>query len=194
MKGATEYCAGKMTFDEFARSNQQDWQRMARYLLRRFPIESAAEDDVVQELLIGSWQASRKFDPARGVSAERYLVFNMMSKAKKRLKRAVRPFEELLVEAPSSERDELPPSQVEDIERGRRLRQLIDECRNLTEAVVLIAYYQQEDCTLAASSLYTDPKLRRLCRFGSPQDATRKVRRVLQRIHPHEQEEEAEHG
>ncbi len=183
MKRVGEYAAGAITFDTFARANSRDWQAMARYLLRRFPSD-LDEQDVVQELLIGSWQAMKRFDPARGVSPERYCSFNAIARTKKRLRRQARASEELLGTDPVLQLPETPDpaSQVHELERGERLRHLLDRCSSLKDAIVLMAFFREEDRTQTASALYQDPETRRLCRFGSESDAQRKVRQSLNRL------------
>lgn len=179
MKLAADYVAGAITFDAFARANQTDWRAMARYLLRRFPVDQVAEDDVVQELLLGSWLALSRFDPTRGVAADRYCTFNALRQTKRRLCRMLRPPEEQLGDGTAAAEPVLPAEQQAGVERGERLRQLIDQCGTLKDAVVLLAFFKEEDRTLTAAALYRDPEMRRLCRFGSEEEARRKVRQTL---------------
>ena len=184
MKRAAECVSGAITFDQFARENGQDWIAMARYLIRRFPSE-LDEQDVVQELLIGSWQALRKFDPARGVTPERFCVFNALSRTRRRLRGQARAPEELLgcSSDPALEVEQpVPASQECELERNERLRQLVDRCGSLKDAVVLMAFFREEDRTLAAGAIYRDPELRRLCRFGSEDRAKRVVCWTLNRV------------
>lgn len=185
MKHAGRYVAGEISFNEFARANESDWRHLARYLMRRFPSGQVAEDDVVQELLISSWQALGKYDAARGVTPDRYCTFNALRQTKRRLLRQLRPGEELVPndEVPTGEQ---ASGQQQEVERVERLRELLDRCGSLREAVVLIAFFREEDRHLAASALYRDPELRRLCRFGSEQDAYRTVRQSLNSMKPRE--------
>jgi DNA-directed RNA polymerase specialized sigma24 family protein len=191
MKQATAHHTGAITFDQFARQNTKDWQRMARYLLRRFPADCIAEDDVVQELMIGAWQSFAKFEPTRvdkrgkPITAERYVTYNALSKAKKRILSRMRPLNEDLAGEVEDPREQ-ECGQLEEVERSRKLKALVEQCTNLTEAVCLMVYYREEECTRTAASIYSDPQLRRLCQFGSLQHATRKVRRVLQTVCPEE--------
>ncbi len=184
MKRAGEYVAGAISFNEFARSNGQDWIAMARYLIRRFPSE-LDEQDVVQELLIGSWQALHKFDPTRGVTPERFCVFNALRRTRRRLHRQARAPEELLgcSPEPALEVEQLvPASQQHETERTERLRQLVDRCSSLKDAVVLLAFFREEDRTLAAGAIYRDAELRRLCRLGNEDRAKQVVCQTLNRV------------
>ncbi len=183
MKRVAEYAAGAITFAEFARANQSDWRAMARYLIRRFPADAIDEQDVVQELLIGSWQAMQRFDPARGVSPERYCVFNALARTKKRMRHQARAADELLADDDEAVvADAQPASQLTELVRTERLRQLVDRCSSLKDAVVLLAFFREEDRAQTAAALYRDPEIRRLCRFGSESEAQRKVRQSLNRF------------
>ena len=180
MKAAGEYCAGQISFAEFVHRNEKDWRRMARHLLRKFPLESMAEDDVVQELLIGSWQALHKYDPARAgsMTADSFVVFRGISHVKKQMRKVLRPRDELLSDEVEDPRVE-PGEQLDAMARKQQLYALIQQCTKLTDAVCLIAFYREQDCSNATLSLYNDAETRRLCRFGSLPEAARKMRRVL---------------
>jgi len=80
--------AGEIDFDGFARETAARWQSLARMLIRRWrPPATVTEEDVVQELLLGAWRYRPKFDPARGVALERFLIWNACTEAKRFLHR-----------------------------------------------------------------------------------------------------------
>ena len=79
---------GRMTFDEFARVTHPRWLSLALYIMRRWHLPPAVEPaDVVQELLLGAWRAVWKYEPHFGGTASRYVVWNAVDKAKKRVHR-----------------------------------------------------------------------------------------------------------
>ncbi len=183
MKRAGEYASGIISFAEFARANTQDWRAMARYLLRRFPTSDLDEQDVVQELLLASWRRMQMFDPERGVTPERYCTFNAIADAKKQICRQSRALEEELAGLDVNVvHDSVPAGQASEFERNERLHQLVNRCGSLKDAVVLLAFFREEDRSQAAAALYRDPEIRRLCRFGSEPEAARKVRQSLNRF------------
>ncbi len=77
---------GRTTFDDFARATKGRWLSLALYIMRRWRLPEAVEpQDVVQELLLGAWRAVWRYDPARGGTASRYVVWNAVDHAKKRV-------------------------------------------------------------------------------------------------------------
>lgn len=80
---------GRSTFTAFARATRREYERMAAHLARRWvPPSWCAEEDVVQELYVGTWACIGRWDPSRGPSLARYVVFNAMSHAKRSLHKA----------------------------------------------------------------------------------------------------------
>lgn len=72
------------SFDEFAKKTTRVWESIARYLLRRWECPVAVSiEDVTQELLLNAWLRYKKFDPNRGVTLKRFLIFNATEYAKK---------------------------------------------------------------------------------------------------------------
>lgn len=81
--------AGEIGFDAFVRGTAKEFASMAKYLMRRWtPPEWVTPEDVVQDLYLGAWDAVPRFDPSRGVSLARFVVYGSMSKAKRTLHKA----------------------------------------------------------------------------------------------------------
>lgn len=76
--------AGTISPDTFFLRTRSEWERLAAYLLRRWPVPSAvAQEDVVQELMLAAWTAVHRYDPARGTTLKGFVVYNATDKAKK---------------------------------------------------------------------------------------------------------------
>ena len=74
---------GVMSFDTFAVQTKNRWERLARMLMRRWsPPSAVSEDDLVQELLLGAWLVLPKYNPKRGTSLERFVVWQATNRAK----------------------------------------------------------------------------------------------------------------
>lgn len=80
----TRLQAGEQSFERFALATRKTWLNLAHHLLRRWrgPV-SVDVEDLVQELLVACWRCLTRFDPKRGVSIERYAIYNSVDKAKK---------------------------------------------------------------------------------------------------------------
>lgn len=79
-----QYQRGEVSFDRFARSTHKTWLALAVHLLGRWKASPAvAPEDMQQELLIACWRCIPRFDPARGVSLEKFVIYNAVDKAKK---------------------------------------------------------------------------------------------------------------
>jgi hypothetical protein len=77
---------GAMSFTEFQACTFEQWWRIARHLHRKWrPPTGVDVADVCQELLIAAWQFVGTWDSSRGVTLERYVVWNAADKAKKAL-------------------------------------------------------------------------------------------------------------
>lgn len=74
---------GRIGYADFTRATRSDFGRLAASLIRRWrPPEWLGEDDVVQEMHVAAWPRIWKWDPDRGPSLSRYVVFGAMDAAK----------------------------------------------------------------------------------------------------------------
>ena len=74
----------EQSIDEFFVENAKDFRRMALYILGRWKAPNdVSVEDVEQELRLAAWRAKRKYDPARGVTPERFITFQAIKKAKR---------------------------------------------------------------------------------------------------------------
>jgi DNA-directed RNA polymerase specialized sigma24 family protein len=75
-------------FSQFAISTRKHWERMAEYLARRWRLPQwATGEDLVQDLLLGAWEAVWKYEPTRGATLAGHVTYSACDKAKKRLHR-----------------------------------------------------------------------------------------------------------
>lgn len=81
---ATAVFEGRVSFEALV--EKEDWGRLAGDLLNRWPAPGWVDkEDVVQELLIGAYEKIWEFQPDRGVKIGRYVVWNAVDKAKKKI-------------------------------------------------------------------------------------------------------------
>ncbi len=74
---------GSLSFAEFARETQPDWERLAINLLGRWKAPSAVDvEDLVQELLLEAWVSVGKYDATRG-PLKAFVVWRAMTAAKR---------------------------------------------------------------------------------------------------------------
>jgi DNA-directed RNA polymerase specialized sigma24 family protein len=79
---------GEITFARFVRRTEGEWMRLAAWLHRRWSIPASMEvGDVMQELLIGAWEAGRSFDDTRGTDPARFVIWSAITRAKKAINR-----------------------------------------------------------------------------------------------------------
>jgi hypothetical protein len=75
---------GRLRFARFAQRTAGTWQRLARYLVARWPLPACCElRDVEQELLLAVAQLVPRWDPSRGVEIARFVVWNACNRAKR---------------------------------------------------------------------------------------------------------------
>lgn len=84
---------GRIDFGAFARATRTEYERMAAYLTRRWvPPAWCSDEDIVQELLVGTWLRVWDFDQAwakrKGVDLVKFAVYNAMAHAKRKLHKA----------------------------------------------------------------------------------------------------------
>ncbi len=76
--------AGRVTFAEFERATRAEWQKVARWLHRRWPVPLAVEDeDLVQQLLLAAWRAVGFYDPTRGVPVKAFVFWSAVTDTKR---------------------------------------------------------------------------------------------------------------
>ncbi len=180
---AERLARGEQTFDQFARETMADWDRIAAYLMRRWRVPQAVEQtDVLNELLMQAWLHVRKFDPARGLSPERYVIYSAISRTKRWMHRQRRArgcrdesrheltFAELGI---AEDLRTCEPGQEAVVERELELDRLIVECDSLRERILVTAVWHLGDAREAANAVYSDPELRQACRFDSRREAAR---------------------
>lgn len=185
----------KMAIDEFAQLNRKDLERMAGYILKRWPAPNDyGVEDVVQDLLFECWRKKNKFDPTRGKTAEQYISFNAISYAKRQVHRARRARGdrgigrfELLGTGDDSryESDEDSHGYVGtacrvefELERRDNLRDLIERCSSAREAICLLVFYEEEDTKAAGDRIYKDAQLRDICSVRCAEEAREAVKQV----------------
>lgn len=79
---------GRIDLAQYMRATRADYDRMAAYLARRWrPPAWFTTEDIVQELYASTWSSIWAFDAERA-SIERYVVYNTISGAKRRLHKA----------------------------------------------------------------------------------------------------------
>lgn len=188
----------RITFERFVRETQQRWKRLAIYLRTRWkqPIWHSLED-VVQELLLGAWKCIKRFDPTRGTTLERYVVFNAVDVAKKACHRArgaklsgsadrnpsnlettFSTYDEdtekfvldLLHEEPNQH---LHVERIEAIERARK------HCETMVEHLAVGSLAKTQSVIMSADQLYADYRTRLACRFNNEDHALRVVSQAI---------------
>lgn len=90
---------GRVDFGAFVVATRTEYRAMARYLLRRWPSpEWFSAEDAEQELYVETWRhvwgyagadgGYVDFDPSRGVTLSRWVVYGAMGKTKRALHKA----------------------------------------------------------------------------------------------------------
>jgi DNA-directed RNA polymerase specialized sigma24 family protein len=183
---------GRIDFSRFAKMTHNRWQRLAIYLRTRWkqPIWHSLED-VIQELLLGAWRCMKKFDPTRGVSLERFVVFNSVDRAKKACHKArgallsgsadrnpshwettLSTYDEETERFVLDLLQELP-SQHRHVERIEAIERAKVHCKTMVEQLVIGSLAHTESVIVSADILYADYRTRLACRLGSEDQALR---------------------
>jgi DNA-directed RNA polymerase specialized sigma24 family protein len=192
--GSTAYFKGDESADTFFRRTRGDWERLARYVLKRWPPPRAVEEgDLVQEMMLHAWSAMPKCNPSRIKNTDNFVIFSAVTRAKRWLHRqrgaprgsalpaatviSVEDLGERALEAAlSSDADA-----TGDIERDSELRSLIDGLADIKTAICLVAVYKTKSVARAGDAIYEDPTLRRQCRLDCRDDARRTVAKEIKR-------------
>jgi hypothetical protein len=75
---------GEIDFASFARSTSKLWRRIAAQIRRRWAHPAwHGFEDTVNDLLLAAWEVTPKYDPAKGASVQRFVVWHAYDKAKK---------------------------------------------------------------------------------------------------------------
>lgn len=181
---------GRMTATEFFRDTHSTWERMARYLLRRWRAPAWVDlEELVQELQIGAIQSLWCYSAclARGRTLAEYVEWNAIDYAKKKLhamrganrsgnadanpSRFEKPFSSFSREGPAFE------FRVEaDQERQYEIKRAIERvCTTVRERYAIDAFLRAGDIVTGAVELFADVEKRRICGLTRPRDAGRLV-------------------
>lgn len=192
--------AGEMAFDRFARETKREWRAMAKALYDRWSTPtSVTAEDVEQEMLLAAWQHVEKWDPNRGVTLERYVVYNAHDRAKKWMNvqrdaarrsdkapsRHALPFTQFETDTGYSPLDSLaaPDDQMRAIDRHDGWRVARRRCTSREERMCVDSLFAAcGDIGTAADTLYENADLRYAMRWGSAREAKRFVEWVFARI------------
>lgn len=185
----TSFRDGRIDASEFFRATHSIWQRMARYLLRRWSHPSwVDEDEIVQELRCGAsisvWCYSEH--RSRGRSLAEFVEWNAVDYAKKKLHK--------MRSAKLSGNADSNPSRYDSISRYAdlacdhtfavepaqhvllELKEAIDHvCESEPQRLAIEAFLHAGSITQGASLLFDDERLRKACGLTRPKDAGRLV-------------------
>lgn len=182
----------RMTFNRFALETRPRWVALAHYLLKKWKSPpSVGVEDVVQELLLACWKFVDKWDPTRGPTLERYVVWNSTDRAKKWLHK-MRKARHQRDDDPSR----LQPStdgwapgwetrvsfwgdanQEAPIMQREACESVLAAC-SIPDELLVRRFMQHKDVDAAADVLYQDPKIRLAFRFNCIEDARAEIRRA----------------
>jgi DNA-directed RNA polymerase specialized sigma24 family protein len=183
---------GRINFNEFYRETKPSWERLARYLLRRWKAPKWVEvEEIVQELIIGAWNAVWCYSEflARGVPLANYVQWNAVDKAKKSLHKMrgaklsgnadANPsnFETPLssFEATSEWLDGLLNQEADQHDLTERKERVEKACRTEAERRAMRALSETGDIIQGAILLFEDDEARALCGLHTARDAGRFV-------------------
>lgn len=199
-------------FGDFVAGTRTEFRRMALHLMRRWKTpEWLVVEDVEQELYLGAWRFVPRFDPAKGKSLARYVVFNAMSEAKREMHRArgvtihgnpdrrVSRFEvpvshlgaeegdgEALTEVLLAESPEAEDAMIATQRVRRSATEALWACATPRERTAVLAIREAGSLDKAGLVLYDDVDLRIANRLGSEEQAERFIQKhagaVAQRI------------
>lgn len=200
----------RIGYDTFVAATQREFGALACSLTRRWaPPSSVTVEDVVQDLYFGAWltlfpkNPAKRFDPTRGVSLRRFVVFNAMSHAKRALHKArgaklsgtadknpshiERPLSSMggnddadddgygWIAALLSEEPVAEAAFISREEREESVQRALRACTCARERVAVLALAEGGDVDGAGRVLYDDLDTRIALRLGSEEHATRYV-------------------
>lgn len=208
---------GQITFEQFVDKTRKDFFLLASRLLQRWSSPPwFSVDDAEQELYLGAWNYIWRFEDAKGeakgVTIERYVVFNAMSQAKRELHRArgvalggspdrkISNFEATLSSiGEEGDGDRLlsllydPPIAEETIiehqEKKRATKKMLKVCETVEESVVVLAIKKAGSLDEAGTVLYNNFDRRIQFRLGSESKAEKFVLRHAKALAKRAQEQ-----
>lgn len=190
---------GRTTYDEFARQTVDRWELTARWLMRRWRLPGWVEvSDVTQDLLVGAWKATWRYDARRGsMPLGRYVRVSAVNDALKvihklrganlhtyRGEQIERPFSTLgedaegMVDALLS----TPAEQEELLEDERSRRLAMDACASLEELLVVQALHMARSFLGGAAIMWGDAETREMLELRSEEHAARVVVRAAHSV------------
>lgn len=183
---------GRMTTSDFFRITRGAWERMARYLLRRWPAPAwVDQDEIVQELQLGAslcvWCYEQRL--AQGRTLAEYVEWNAIDYAKKKLHK--------MRGAKRSGNADANPSHIETpLSTFEATTEWVDGllrqeatqhthcevleaieyvCRSERDRHAIEAFLRAGDIVQGAVALYENEETRRVCGIVRPRDAGRLV-------------------
>lgn len=180
--------AGEATFRTFYDRHAKQMRWMAAYIDQRWMLPCWSDrEDLLQEVAMGAWRAAQKFDPNRGVPAQRYVTYNAISTGKKaanRWRKAGRKGDNAPSRLDAHLGDKNPPDvrTLNAVEQFEQVQALEQTCRGDEERLVLRALVKHGSVRGAASALYADPTVRLQFEYGSSSSARQHVWRVAREL------------
>lgn len=188
--------AGRLTFDQFARQTSTRWRYLAEQLLRHWSAPAAVDaDDLCQELLIGAWAVLPRWQPARGASIDRFVVFNAMTTAKRWLhvQRGVKrtrvgphpdrvPSRHAIAVADPEVQTDADQTDIIDAKRRHAAAMMrIGSLPSDRDRICASLVARTGSIDRAADLLWSDQDMRRRCGFQSHSQTRRQVYRATRR-------------
>jgi hypothetical protein len=203
--------AGKKTFAELVEATMSDWWRMADRMRSRYYVPpSTGTEDLVQEMQLEAWRRMTgterpDWDPSRGVTLQRYCLFNAHGVVRSLLKGGPNgrryPFladaDECSTEAwldrqwlkhndleqssqeewidRTSKQKEIAQFAIEALEEDEAEREILPESLRRCYAALEQAGGSIE---IATCLLYSDSEVRAICRLGNEVEAERTMIRA----------------
>ncbi len=196
---------GRITFGEFIALTQTRWEALAALISRRWKMPGwVTRQDIEQELHAGVSEFVWKWSPVYGVTLSRYVTFNAMDKAKKRVHKLRGAdytgrgidFNPSRYETPISsfatrdggeeskllEKLVTEPEQYERVMRREAIDRALAACENERELLTVQALAETQSIALAAELLYEDKEARLRCRFSCEKHARKVVERAAESV------------
>jgi hypothetical protein len=196
-----ELRAGNIGFTAFVRETRDRWRSLALGLMRHWRVpEWVSVEDVEQELLMAASRFVWEYTPGRGPTLSRYVVWNSVDKAKKRMHKLrgaslrgnpdsnpghidvplarwgddADRFVDNVLNAPAMQ--EAYAARVAAKERMQA------RCTTVREKLVVEVLVGSDSVIDVAMLLYADPSTRLACRLSSERHACKVVKRAITRI------------